>query len=158
MIALVSSRMVRKVHFCAPSDSLAQAAQIMWEKDIGWLPVLSSQGNLVGVITDRDICMAAYTRGIRLDEGDVAGVMSRKVVYAQEDDAILDIEHVMKISQLRRFPVVDHSGFPVGVITLSDLARAELDAGGRSEAAAAGVALTLAVVAGPRHPTPLAAE
>src|SRR5687768_5751005 len=57
--ARVQTLMSTSVQSCAPSDSLNRAAQIMWETNCGAVPVLASDGTLVGVITDRDICMAA---------------------------------------------------------------------------------------------------
>jgi hypothetical protein len=47
---------------CRPSDSLNHAARLLWENDIGTLPVVADDGSnrLVGIVTDRDICMAAY--------------------------------------------------------------------------------------------------
>ncbi|MBA3541520.1 MAG: CBS domain-containing protein, partial [Deltaproteobacteria bacterium] len=55
--------MTRSVHTCQPTDTLAAAAKLMWEHDIGALPVVDQVGHVVGMITDRDACMAAYTRG-----------------------------------------------------------------------------------------------
>lgn len=148
----VSSKMTRHVHSCAPEDSLARAAGVMWEKDCGWLPIIDAAGKLVGVITDRDICMAAMTQGIRLDEGRVDGVMARQVVCTKASDAVSDLEHVMKISQLRRFPVVDDDGHPVGVVTLTDLARAETEHG-ENGGNSARIAAALAWIGEPRHST-----
>lgn len=159
MTTLVRSKMSHRVHVCTPTETLARAAQIMWDADVGWLPVLDAEDKLVGVVTDRDICMAALTRGIRLCDADVESVMSRKVVCAHEGDSLAELEQVMKISQLRRFPVVDDRGHPIGVITLSDLARAELElSGDDGDARTEGIAFALAVIAGPRHRALLAAE
>lgn len=69
-----------KVATCAPSESLAKAAQTMWERDIGMLVVIDAQSQPVGVITDRDICMAAYTRGCTLQQANVASLLGRSVL------------------------------------------------------------------------------
>ena len=56
-------RMMRhSVRTCHPNDSLNDAAQIMWEDVCGSVPVVDDQLKLVGFLTDRDICMAAYTK------------------------------------------------------------------------------------------------
>ena len=57
--------MSKDVASCVPSETLNEAARIMWERDCGIVPVVESResGKVVGVITDRDICIAAYTRG-----------------------------------------------------------------------------------------------
>ena len=48
---------------CGPADNLAQAAEHMWDADCGIVPVVDERGHVLGVITDRDICIAAATRG-----------------------------------------------------------------------------------------------
>ena len=49
---------------CGSSDTLNRAAQLMWDGDCGFLPVVDEQQHVVGVVTDRDICMGAYTKGV----------------------------------------------------------------------------------------------
>ncbi len=58
----VKDVMTSPVLFCAPETNLAAAAMIMWESDCGALPVVSHETKVVGMITDRDICMAAATK------------------------------------------------------------------------------------------------
>jgi CBS domain-containing protein len=62
----VSDLMTTAVRSCGTGDNLQLAAQIMWESDCGIVPVVDGDGRVVGVITDRDICMAAYTQGLPL--------------------------------------------------------------------------------------------
>src|SRR6266516_685070 len=52
--------MNREVRACRPSDSLANADRLMWDHDLGCVPVVDDQSTVMGMITDRDICMAAY--------------------------------------------------------------------------------------------------
>jgi Mg/Co/Ni transporter MgtE len=59
----VRDLMTTAVRSCTTGDNLQRAAQIMWESDCGVVPVVDRDGRLVGMITDRDICMAAYTQG-----------------------------------------------------------------------------------------------
>jgi CBS domain-containing protein len=59
----VEQVMNRSVKSCRPGDSLNQAAQLMWENRCGAVPVVDAEFKPVGFLTDRDICMAAYTRG-----------------------------------------------------------------------------------------------
>ncbi|MEW6544882.1 MAG: CBS domain-containing protein [Nitrospirota bacterium] len=54
--------MTSPVQYCAPETNPAEAATKMWDSDCGILPVVDSTGRVVGLITDRDICMAAATR------------------------------------------------------------------------------------------------
>jgi len=73
--------MTREVASCRPDDTLNDAARIMWERDCGFVPVTAedSGGRVVGIVTDRDLCMAAYTRGQRLADIRVGEVMSTGV-------------------------------------------------------------------------------
>lgn len=123
--------MTRVIHTCLTTDSLAEAARIMWERDVGWLPVLTPEGRLVSVVTDRDICMGALFRGVGLSDARVDGVMSRRLVTCFPDDEVGDVERTFRREQLRRLPVVDREGRLVGVVTVADVVRAlerEVDA------------------------------
>src|SRR3990170_4512454 len=59
---LVKSIMTREVKSCAPETSLSAAARIMSSRDCGIVPVVDAQQKLLGVITDRDVCLAVATR------------------------------------------------------------------------------------------------
>ena len=107
---------------CGPDTDLAAAAMIMWRNDCGFVPVVSDeQHRTLGVITDRDICMAVCTRHVRPEEIRVGEVMSGRLVSVTPDD---DIEHaadLMRYEQLRRIPVVGPNDELKGVISLADL-------------------------------------
>ena len=109
---------------CRPTDSLARAAQLLWDHDCGMLPVVDQSGRVTSAITDRDICMAALSRGRTLADLRVMDSMSRKVVTCKPDDELPDAVHRMMESQVRRLPVVDADGKPRGVLSLNDLALA----------------------------------
>jgi CBS domain-containing protein len=68
------------------------------------------------MITDRDICMAAYTQGISLHEANVASAMSQPVVSCQTRDSVANVERLMKERQIRRVPVLDEFGTLAGII------------------------------------------
>lgn len=122
---LIEHLMTRTVHTCGPEDSLASAAQIMWEHDVGCLPVCSSNGvqHVVGMITDRDICMCALFQGRPLADLKVAAAMSREVRSCSPSDPIASVERTLAQAQIRRMPVVDGEGGVVGIVALADLAR-----------------------------------
>jgi CBS domain-containing protein len=117
----VDELMTRTVVSCAPGDMLARAAQLLWERDCGCLPVLHD-GRLIGIVTDRDICMGAYTKGRALHEIRVDEVMSTDVKSCSRADSIEAVQTLMQMHQLRRLPVVDHQKL-VGLISLTDLAQ-----------------------------------
>jgi CBS domain-containing protein len=108
---------------CPTSDTLDNAARLMWEFDCGLIPVVNDDGRLAGVLTDRDICMAAYTQGRPLRTIPVASAMAKQVVAIHADDSVETAEGVMRDNQIRRLPVVDQAGRPAGVVSMNDLAR-----------------------------------
>jgi|SRR5579862_8256828 len=106
---------------CSPDDSLRVAAQIMWERDCGSVPVTDRGGRAVGMITDRDICMAAYLRDMRLGECAIGEIMARPVVACRPSDPIEKAESTMRQYRIRRLTVIDDTGHLVGVLSLNDL-------------------------------------
>jgi CBS domain-containing protein len=121
---LVRELMSQPAHTVRTQDSLATAARLLWDHDCGILPVVDREGCLGATITDRDICMAAYTRGRPLAELQVADSMSKTVVTCRADEELDDAARRMIAHQIRRLPVVDAGGRPCGVLSLNDLALA----------------------------------
>ncbi len=115
--------MVRDVKACSPGDTLNRAAQLMWEHDCGSVPVIDAEERLVGIITDRDVCMGAYTQGRPLASIRVDEVMTRDVKSCRSDDAIADVEATMRKHRIRRVPVTDPMGRLIGIVSMNDLAR-----------------------------------
>jgi CBS domain-containing protein len=77
----------------------------------------------VGVLTDRDVCMAAYTQGRRLAEIPVHTAMTARVQVVRESAGADEVLTLMSDKKIRRVPVVDDSGELKGVVGLADLAR-----------------------------------
>ena len=119
----VDSIMSRQVLTCRATDSVNLAAQIMWEHDCGCVPVVDDAGRPMGMITDRDICMAAFIRGKKLSEIAVSRACSPRIFVCHSDLAVATAMEIMARAQVRRLPVVDAEGRLVGIVTLSDIAR-----------------------------------
>ena len=105
---------------CTPETTLAAAAGLMWDTDCGILPVLEN-GALVGVVTDRDICIALATRNARAAAMKVGEVAGRTVWTCGPDEDPRAALAVMGQHQVRRLPVVDVGGTLVGMISMNDL-------------------------------------
>jgi CBS domain-containing protein len=118
----ISELMTRTVQVCHPNDTLDRAAQLMWDHDIGVLVVVDDPGQVVGMITDRDICMAAYTCGTALHDIAVSHAMARHVVTCGPDDSDDTVATLMAKHKVRRIPVVDEINHPVGILSINDLA------------------------------------
>jgi len=120
---LVESLMTRDVESARPESTLAEAAAVMWRRDCGVVPVTDEGGSVVGVITDRDICMALSMRGQRAAEVRVAEVMARGVETCTPVDDVREALEAMARRQVRRLPVVDSRGRLVGVLSINDIIR-----------------------------------
>lgn len=134
---------------CSPLDSLNQAAQIMWELDCGALPVVEDGDRVIGMITDRDICMAAYTRGQPLGAMRVESAMSHVVHTCSPDDTLGHAARVMADRQVRRLPITEN-GKLVGVLALADVARVVRAEHGNRVPGCVALAHTLAAVSAQR--------
>lgn len=119
----IGALMTQPVHVCSAEDSLARAAQLMWDFDCGAVPVVGGDESLCGIITDRDICMAAYTKGVAPRSIRVGDVMSRHVHSCAAEDSLERAIARMAEAQVRRLPVVDTDGRPIGMVSLADIAR-----------------------------------
>src|SRR5436190_8358445 len=115
--------MTTDVRACDPAASLAEAATIMWEHDCGAVPLVNGAGQVAGIITDRDICMALATKN-RLASDITVGEVSTGHVHSCSPDADVSAAlDLMRREQLRRLPVTDEGGVLVGIIALADVVR-----------------------------------
>ena len=113
--------MTRDVKTCRPGETLADAARIMWDHDCGCVPVVNQRNEVIGMLTDRDVCMAAYTQGRPLVDIPVKDAMSRNVFGVGPGDTIELAEAMMKRHQIRRLPVLGFEKQLVGILSLNDV-------------------------------------
>ena len=122
----VKDLMTEKPCFCPPDANLGTATELMWNANCGCLPVVSGEGKVRGVITDRDICVALGTRNRVAGDVTVAEVMSPKLYFCGPDDEIHLALQAFKEARVRRMPVVGREGSLVGILSIDDiLSRAE---------------------------------
>ena len=97
---------------------------MMWEYDIGVVPIVDDLGQLVGIVTDRDACMAAYLQGQPLQIIPCEVAMSTRLVTCRPLDTDLAVASLMAKNKVRRVPVIDDLRRPIGMVSLNDLALA----------------------------------
>jgi len=141
---------------CRSSETLNAAAQLMWDCDVGAAPVVSDEGTIVGMITDRDVCMSAYTQGMSLDCIPVHTAMAKVVFSCRPTDSLDTVERMMVDKRIRRVPVVDAQGRPVGMVSLNDIAR--FAASRNKPTFEHEVTHTLAAIGQPRSAAPTTAQ
>lgn len=118
----VKDVMTTDVKHCGLETNLAAAARIMWEGDCGAVPVTDANGRVVGVITDRDICIAAATRPRTEGEIPVQDVISRTLYTCGPGDDVRAALDTMKSRKIRRLPVVEQGGRLAGIVSIHDIA------------------------------------
>jgi CBS domain-containing protein len=119
----VQEIMTAEPMFCGPQASLSDAVQIMWDRDCGIVPVTDTDGHVIGVVTDRDICIACWSHGAKPADLKVEDTMSREVKSCGSADTVAAAEKAMQTNKVRRLPVVDENGRLKGMLSLNDIAR-----------------------------------
>jgi CBS domain-containing protein len=153
----IAQLMTRHVVTCGADDTLERAAQLMWDFDCGAVPVVDGERHVIGIITDRDVCMSAYTQGRPLKSIKVHEAMANEVFSCMPDDSIAEAEKIMRNYRIRRLPVIDFDGRLVGMVSLNDLARESVreQSQRRRDVTLAEVGATLAAICEPRSPAVL---
>ena len=142
--------MTERVWTCRAQDSLVKAAQIMWDSDCGAVPVVDGAECLRGIITDRDICMAALFHGSPLSTISLAEVMSGDLCTCHAQDDVREAERLMTQRQVRRLPVTDDAGTLVGILSLGDVAQTVGRDGRASRPEGVELVTTIAAISEPR--------
>ncbi len=146
----VKEIMTAEPRTCSPDTTLAAAANLMWEGDCGILPVVDD-GELVGVVTDRDMYIALATRNARASHLRVGAVATKAVATCAPEDDVQAALAAMKYARVRRLPVVGFGGTVLGILSMNDvLLAAAANKGVRSEE----VVDTLQAICAHHHPVP----
>ena len=121
----VGEIMTKKPVCCWPSSSTLSAALLMQETDIGVLPVIKDRFPpiLVGVLTDRDLCLHVVAADRDPSSTWVDGCMTQDPICCSEQDEVSLALDLMKTHQIRRVPVVNDKHEVVGMLSFSDLVR-----------------------------------
>jgi CBS domain-containing protein len=112
--------MKKEPRTCTPDTTVAEAAHLMWEADCGVLPVVD-EGELVGIVTDRDMYIALATKNERAAVLPVGAVATAEVVTCQPDDDVRQALDSMRRARVRRLPVVGPARTVVGILSLNDV-------------------------------------
>jgi CBS domain-containing protein len=108
---------------CVPSDSAQRAATIMRHEHAGIVPVIDNEQSrrIVGVVTDRDLCMNVVAEGRDARTVPVEQCMTTTVVTASPNDSVEKVTELMRENQIRRIPVVNEQGDLLGIVALADV-------------------------------------
>ncbi len=147
----VQKIMTTNVSCVRSGDTLSTAARVMWDCDCGSVPVVDpASDEVVGIVTDRDICIATWSHDQQPSSISVSEAMSSDVVTCLATDSIASVESLMRSKQVRRVPVVDRHRRLVGIVSLGDIAIAAHRDAGIDTAPSRDVAAVLARVSARR--------
>ncbi|MGY0694492.1 CBS domain-containing protein [Virgibacillus sp. FSP13] len=113
--------MTQNVATVNESQSIQEAAEIMSAKNIGSLPVINNNGQMVGMLTDRDITLRSTAQGENAQTPISQVMTAQQVVQADPGMGVEQVAQMMAEQQVRRLPVVEN-GQIVGMVALGDLA------------------------------------
>lgn len=120
--------MTRRVVAARADTDLSHVARLMWDNDCGSVPVVDAEDKVVGILTDRDLCMSANFSGRALRELRAGGCMASAVVTCRASDAPWAVAQLMGAQRIRRVPVTDEGGRLVGLVSVGDLVNAAASA------------------------------
>src|SRR5579863_9941490 len=113
--------MTGKASFCGPESTLEETSFLMRKSNCGFLPVVGDGGNVIGVLTDRDMCIALGTRNRKPSEVRVFDVMPHRLFTCMEGDDVHCALKTLRSARIRRLPVVDRNGVLTGVLSIDDI-------------------------------------
>jgi CBS domain-containing protein len=156
----VKDVMMRTPVFCGPETNAGAAAEIMWNRNCGLLPIVDAEGKVAGVVTDRDLCIALGTRNARAGEISLREITTGRVYFCYPEDDIHDALRTMTHQKVRRLLVLDKDGRLQGILSMDDLVRHATDRslGKFPELSYADVVAALQIIFEPQLPKAVAAK
>lgn len=121
MSGLVKDLMTKEILAVLPENTVEEAAILMYENDIGSVPVVF-EGQLKGILTDRDIVIRCIAKGKSVDKTKISEVMSNYVFFIEPTQTVSEAINMMAEKKVRRLPVAT-KGQIEGIISLADIAR-----------------------------------
>jgi CBS domain-containing protein len=113
--------MTRDVRACEPNATVAGAAKVMAQEDVGPVPIVED-GRLIGIVTDRDIVVRVVAEGRDPNATTVSEIASTELVTVSPDDDLDEALKLLAERQIRRLPVVEGDRL-VGIVAQADIAR-----------------------------------
>jgi CBS domain-containing protein len=122
-VMTIETLMTERVASCGPDTNLGSVVEAMWMHDCGIVPVVNEHGEAVGVVTDRDICIALGTRDVPASSLVARNVMTTPVVGCAPDDDCVDVLLTMSARRVRRLPVLGPGRVLLGIVSIDDIVR-----------------------------------
>ena len=118
---LLRDIMITPVITLSENASVLNAVKLMAENDIGCIVVTNSNGQVCGVLSERDVIRVLGAKGF-IENLKVKDIMSRNVYCMREENTIVEALRVMLERKIRHLPVVDNRSTLKGIVSLRDVA------------------------------------
>ncbi len=115
--------MTKDVGTCRADENLGNAVFVMWQKDCGVVPVLNGEKKVIGMITDRDVCIALTSRNQIASEVMVGDLLNGKLISCSPKDPVKAALKMMAKRKIKRLPVINKKGDLKGIISIADVLR-----------------------------------
>lgn len=109
------------VGFCSTEDNLKRAAEIMRHRDCGVVPVVEAENRVVGMLTDRDICLAVAARNRKASDVKTKELINNQPITCSPDEKLENALKKMRKNQVKRLAAVGKNGELVGILSVSDV-------------------------------------
>lgn len=123
---VLNTKASNQVATTTADQTVAGAAQLLHKHRIGALVVVDVSGNLVGILSERDIARGLAQHGEKLGGLAVRDLMTTSVLVCSPDDKMEDLMQTMTNRRVRHLPVVEH-GTLVGIMTIGDVVKNRLE-------------------------------
>ena len=117
----VKDVMQMNVGLCSTEDSLMKAAETMLRRDCGVLPIVNEEKRVVGMLTDRDVCLAVAARNRKASDVKTKELLRGETIVCADEDRLEDALKKMRKHQIERLAVVGAGGELVGVLSIADI-------------------------------------
>jgi CBS domain-containing protein len=125
-VSEIVRRKGREVYSIPETRTLAEAAQLLWQRQVGALVVKDRRGELAGIVSERDIIRAVAENGANGLAQTVGAVMNPDVVTCEPHDQIERVMKLMTLHRVRHIPLRDGDRL-VGMVSIGDLVKHRLD-------------------------------
>lgn len=123
----ILNRKGRTVHTVSPSATIREAMALFLRHSVGSLLVLDNDGEVLGIVTERDIFRLAFEHEGRIMGIPVDAVMTRNLIIALPHDTVDYLKSLITENRIRHLPVIDQ-GKLAGIISIGDIVREESSA------------------------------
>ncbi|MDQ3712142.1 MAG: CBS domain-containing protein [Acidobacteriota bacterium] len=117
----VKDVMKTNVGFCSTEDSLMKAAEVMRQRDCGVVPIVNADKKVVGMLTDRDLCLAVVARNRKASDVKTEELLRGKAIVCSAEDKLEDALRKMRKYQVKRLAAIGADGELVGILSVTDV-------------------------------------